>query len=102
MSPWLTVCLTLIVCLAGIAAAENVGRFNGDLVLKVLPDARRRLSLGLGQLLGGHRRTEPIRLDENNARLVGWIAKEVGDGAELQMSVKVAARGVSRRCHWNR
>jgi hypothetical protein len=36
----LAACLVLITCLTGSAAAEKLGRFNGDLVLKALPDGR--------------------------------------------------------------
>lgn len=38
--PRLAECLMLIVCLAGSAAAVRLGQFQGDLVLKVLPDGR--------------------------------------------------------------
>ncbi len=37
---WLAAGLILIACLAGSAAAEKLGRFKGDLVLKALPDGR--------------------------------------------------------------
>jgi hypothetical protein len=38
--PRLAACLMLIACLAGSAAAGKLGRFQGELVLKALPDGR--------------------------------------------------------------
>lgn len=40
MLPWLAACLMLIACLTESAAAEKLGRFKGDLVLRALPDGR--------------------------------------------------------------
>ncbi len=40
MVPRLAACLMLIACLAGSAAAEKLGRFEGDLVVKLLGGGR--------------------------------------------------------------